>query len=131
MKNSDRLGETVRIRRQGLGLTQRSLARKLGVEGSHVAFIESGRRKPSLKLIGGLADILGLDRQDLLITAHPEAREIITDTKLETRGNPPPSWQRFVENHQLLAHYHVTNFVFSGSEPLGYGCILPKNSWLS
>ena len=108
MKNNHRLGETVRIRREGLGLTQRSLARKLGVEASHVAFIESGRRKPSLKLVGRLADILGLDRQDLLIKAHPEAKDLISETKQERRRNPPLSWQRFVENHQLLARYHVT-----------------------
>jgi transcriptional regulator with XRE-family HTH domain len=108
MKNSDRLGETVRIRRQGLGLTQRSLARRLGVEAAHVDFIESGRRKPSLKLIGGLADILGLDRQDLLITAHPEAREIIADTKRKKPPDASPSWQRFIGNHQLLASYNVT-----------------------
>ena len=54
MKNSDRLGETVRIRRQGLGLTQRSLARRLGVEAAHVDFIESGRRRLSLKLVARL-----------------------------------------------------------------------------
>jgi ribosome-binding protein aMBF1 (putative translation factor) len=49
MKIPNQLGELVRNRRAGLGLTQRSLAQKLGVEASHVAFIESGRRKPSLK----------------------------------------------------------------------------------
>jgi transcriptional regulator with XRE-family HTH domain len=81
MKNSDQLGETVRIRREGLGLTQHSLRRKLGVEASHVAFIESGRRRPSLKLIGQLADILGLDRRDLSIMAHPEVRELIAGDK--------------------------------------------------
>jgi transcriptional regulator with XRE-family HTH domain len=108
MKNSNRLGDTVRIRREGLGLTQRALAQKLGVEASFVAFIESGRRKPSLKLVGGLADILGLDRQDFLITAHPEAEELIAETKPEKRRNASPSWQRFVENNQLLARYNVT-----------------------
>jgi transcriptional regulator with XRE-family HTH domain len=108
MKSRDRLGETVRNRREGLGLTQRSLARKLGVEASHVAFIESGRRKPSLKLIGRLADILGSDRQNLLITAHPEARELIGESKREKPRNTSASWQRFVENHQLLARHNVT-----------------------
>jgi transcriptional regulator with XRE-family HTH domain len=50
-----------------LGLTQRSLASKLGVEASHVAFIESGRRKPSLKLVAPIADTLGLDPQEALV----------------------------------------------------------------
>ena len=50
MKQMNKLGEFLKTRREALGLTQRSLAQKLGVEASHVAFIESGRRKPSLKL---------------------------------------------------------------------------------
>jgi transcriptional regulator with XRE-family HTH domain len=108
MKMSDRLGAMVRIRREGLGLTQHSLARKLGVEASHIAFIESGRRRPSLKLIGRLADILGLDRQDLLITAHPEVSELIAETKREKRPDASLTWQRFIGNQQLLARYNVT-----------------------
>ena len=109
MKNRDRLGETVRTRREGLGLTQYSLARKLGVEASHIAFIESGRRKPSLKLVARLADVLGFDRQRLLILAHPEAKELIAEAKQETRPKTAPSWQRFIKNHELLAHYDVTD----------------------
>ena len=62
---TNQVGETVKSRREGLGWTQRSLAEKLGVEASHIAFIESGRRKPSLKLIARLADALGIDRQRL------------------------------------------------------------------
>src|ERR1700730_12247745 len=63
MKRTENLGEFLKARREGLGLTQRSLAQKLGVEASHVAFIESGRRKPSLKLVARLADSIGVDRQ--------------------------------------------------------------------
>jgi len=77
MRRSNDLGEMVRNRREGLGLTQRALGQKLGVEGSYVAFIESGRRKPSLRLIARLADILGFDRQQLMILAHPEAKELV------------------------------------------------------
>src|SRR5947209_175211 len=108
--NTNQLGKLVRSRREGLGLTQRSLAQKLGVEGSHVAFIESGRRKPSLKLVARIADILGLDRQNLLILAHPEAKALLAEAMPET---PPskaaPSWQRFIKSHELLARYHVTD----------------------
>jgi transcriptional regulator with XRE-family HTH domain len=108
MKKTNQLGGTVRIRREGLGLSQRSLAQKLGVAPAFVAFVESGRRKPSLKLVGRLADILGLDRRDFFITAHPEAEELVAETRPEKRQNTSLSWQRFVENHKLLARYHVT-----------------------
>jgi transcriptional regulator with XRE-family HTH domain len=109
MKNINQLGELVKSRREGLGLTQRSLAEKLGVEASHVAFIESGRRKPSLKLVARLADMLALDRQQLLVLAHPEAKELIAQQTPEKPAKLSPSWRRFIENRELLARYNVTD----------------------
>jgi transcriptional regulator with XRE-family HTH domain len=108
MKRTRNLGQFLKARRVGLGLTQRSLAQKLGVEASHVAFIESGRRKPSLKLVARIADTLGLDRQDVLLLAHPEAKALLSQTEFEPQRKPPLSWQRFTENSALLAHCHVT-----------------------
>jgi len=109
MRNTKNLGELLKARREGLGLTQRSLALKVGVEASHIAFIESGRRKPSLKLVAKIADTLGLDRQELLILAHPEAKALITESKSETQKKIAPSWQRFIKNDELLARYQVTD----------------------
>jgi transcriptional regulator with XRE-family HTH domain len=108
MKRTRNLGEFLKARREGLGLTQRSLAQKLGVEASHVAFIESGRRKPSLKLVARIADTLGLDRQEVLLLAHPEVSVLLSRTEAERRQKPPLSWQRFTKNSALLARYHVT-----------------------
>jgi transcriptional regulator with XRE-family HTH domain len=108
MKRTRNLGEFLKARREGLGLTQRSLAQKLGVEASHVAFIESGRRKPSLKLVGRIADTLGLDRQEVLLLAHPEVDMLLSRTESEKRPTPPRSWQRFTQNTALLARCHVT-----------------------
>jgi transcriptional regulator with XRE-family HTH domain len=120
MRKSNQLGETVRRQRQALGFTQRTLAQRLGVEASHVAFIESGRRKPSLKLVARLADVLGLDRQDLLIQAHPEAKELIAEAKPEERRKTSPSWQRFIENKQLLVRYNVTDRELRALEGLSF-----------
>jgi transcriptional regulator with XRE-family HTH domain len=108
MKQTNKLGEFLKTRREALGLTQRALAQKLGVEASHVAFIESGRRKPSLKLVARLADTLGLDRQELLVLAHPEAKALLTSNQTESPKKVTASWQRFVKDHALLARYHVT-----------------------
>ena len=120
MRSSNRLGEVVKRQREALGLTQRSLAQKLGVESSHVAFIESGRRKPSLKLVARLADVLDLDRQDLLIRAHPEAKELIDQAKPEERRKTSPSWRRFIENKQLLLRYNVTDRELRALEGLSF-----------
>jgi len=103
-----KLGEFLKARRTALGLTQRSLAQKLSVEASHVAFIESGRRKPSLKLVARIAETLGLDPQELLVLAHPEARVLLSPTESKPRTTQAPSWQRFIQNSALLARYHVT-----------------------
>jgi transcriptional regulator with XRE-family HTH domain len=109
MKCSTKFGEFLRARRTALRLTQRSLAQKLGVKATHVALIESGRRKPSLKLVARIADSLSLDRQDVLLLAHPEARDLLSREKSESRKTPPLSWQRFIKNRVLLARYHVTS----------------------
>jgi transcriptional regulator with XRE-family HTH domain len=107
-RTTTKLGELLRARRAALGLTQRSLAQKLGVQASHVAFIESGRRKPSLKLAARIAETLGLDPQELLILVHPEARVLLPQTESGPRKRPPLSWQRFIKNSALLADYYVT-----------------------
>ena len=108
MTSTNQLGDVLKARREGIGLTQRQLAEKLGVEGSHVAFLESGRRKPSLKLVAKIADTLGLDRQELLILAHPEAQALIAEAQPTKKKNTAPSWQRFITNQDLLARYCVT-----------------------
>jgi transcriptional regulator with XRE-family HTH domain len=108
MKSTNKLGEFLKARREALGLTQRALAQKLGVEASHVAFIESGRRKPSLKLVARIADTLGLDSQELLVLAHPEAKALLTTSQPESPKRTTVSWQRFIKDHALLARYHVT-----------------------
>ena len=108
MKDTNRLGEMVRSRRRVLALTQRSLAQKLGIQPSFVAFIENGRRRPSLRLIARLADTLGVDRQSLLLLAYPEAKEFITEATPEPRKTSA-SWRRFVENRELLRCYGVSD----------------------
>jgi transcriptional regulator with XRE-family HTH domain len=109
MNDSDEFGGFLKTRRIAMGLTQRLLARKLGVEASHIAFIEGGRRRPSLKLVARIADILRLDRQEVLVRAHPDARAFIGRVNSKRREKTTPSWKRFINNHQLLVDYGVTD----------------------
>jgi transcriptional regulator with XRE-family HTH domain len=132
MRDTNSLGELLKTRREGLGLTQRQLANKIGVEASHVAFIESGRRKPSLKLIARLADKLGLDRQELLVLAHPEAKALIAELPFEPSKKTAPSWQRFINDHALLARYHVTRRELQALEHLSLlGAVLSAKEFLT
>jgi transcriptional regulator with XRE-family HTH domain len=103
-----RFGRFMKARREELGLTQRSLARKLGVEGSFIAYIESGRRRPSLALTGKIADALRLDRQEVFLRAHTEARALVDVTAPKPRKKNSWSWDRFMRDHELLSRAHVT-----------------------
>ena len=79
-KSQKTLGEMVKHRRQTLSLSQRALAEMLGVRGSHVAYLEMGRRRPSLALLKRLADVLQLDRWQLFLLAHPEAKSLLSSS---------------------------------------------------
>jgi len=102
-----KLAGFLKARRKALGLTQQSLAQALAVRASHVALLESGRRRPSLRLAARLAAALGLDGKELLLLAYPEARVLLAPAP-----QPPPklsrSWQRLIHDPALLARYHVT-----------------------
>ncbi len=103
------LGSVLKGQRQVFALTQRELAHKLGVKASHIAYLENGRRLPSLSLLARIADTLGLDKQRLFLLAHPEARALVTN-----RGEALPSqrhdhaWRRFVADRALLIRHKVT-----------------------
>jgi transcriptional regulator with XRE-family HTH domain len=108
MKSRDRLGAYLKERREALGFTQRELARQLGVKASHVAFLESGRRRPSLSLITRLADTLGIDHQELLLLAHPEAKMLVRPAARDLPKKTSALWESFVKNRALLTRYRVT-----------------------
>ena len=80
--------------------------------------IESGRRKPTLKLVARIAETLGLDRQEVLLLAHPEVSVLLSRTESEPLPRPPRAWQRFTQNSALLARYHVTKPEFQVLEHL-------------
>ena len=108
-KSQRTLGEMVKHRRQTLGLSQRKLAEMLGVKGSHVAYLEMGRRSPSLALLKRLADVLQLDRWQLFLLAHPEAKSLLSSsTTPAPREDPTKAWQRFANTRALRGRYHIT-----------------------
>jgi len=88
------LGDFLRIRREASGLSQRELGRSVGVTASHVAFIESGRRRPSHSLLFRLARSLQLNQQELFLTAYPELAALtLSHPRNESRE---ATWSRFV-----------------------------------
>ena len=105
--NITRLAAFLRARRNALLLTQQSLARQLGVKASHVALLESGRRRPSLRLMARLAAALEVDGRILLHLAYPEVATLVSSTS-KRRMKLSASWQRIFKDNAFLARYHVT-----------------------
>ncbi len=108
MKKKNELGVLIRREREGFRLTQRELARKLGVKASHVAYIEGGLRRPSLSLVRRLADTLGLNKQKLLLLTYPEARFLIAQPPKPSPGNPEAVWRQFATNRAMLSEHSIT-----------------------
>jgi transcriptional regulator with XRE-family HTH domain len=102
------LGKLLRSRRKALALSQRAVAAKLGVQPSYVAFMEGGRRRPSLALIERLAKTLGFDRQELFVLIHPEAKAIVEPAPATKTRDAAQSWQALIEDKALLARYEIS-----------------------
>jgi len=101
MKIKRQLGEVIKSRRQMIGFSQRELAQRVGVKGSHIAYIEAGRRRPSLALLFRLAKNLDLNRQELFMLVHPDAASFVTPPA----KNGDDVWRRFVD---AAPRYSVT-----------------------
>jgi len=56
----------LRVWREHRGLTQRALAEKAGLTQAYIAQIETGRRKGDVGVYRRLAEVLGVDIEDLL-----------------------------------------------------------------
>jgi len=103
------LGQVLKGQREMLGLTQRELALKLDVKGSHVAYLEKDRRRPSLGLVSRIANVLGLEKEALFLLAHPEASSLLSDRRevSEPTRNPDQVWRDFTGNKAMLARHQV------------------------
>lgn len=103
------LGVVVKEARVALEMTQRELARAIGVKPSHIAYIESGKRRPSLTLLRRITTTLGLNPRELLFLSHPDAKYMAGFL-----GRPggvkriDDSWRRFSSNRALLLRHKVT-----------------------
>jgi|SRR5208283_465213 len=101
------LGAVVKEAREEYRMTQRDLAAAVGIKASHVAYIENGQRRPSIALINRLSKTLGLDAKEVLVLAHPEAKQIIDGAQPSTKKSDG-AWPRFVSNQALLKRHAIT-----------------------
>jgi transcriptional regulator with XRE-family HTH domain len=108
VNTDNKFGRMLKEQRQAHGLTQRELAARIDVKASHVAYLETGQRKPSLALLGRIADTLRLERQKLFVMAHPEARAMMPPSKPLRAKTPKEAWRTLLNDRALLNRYQVT-----------------------
>jgi len=65
MSMSDSLGAIIKEAREQAGLTQKELARKVGVCARHIMYIENNHKKPSFKVLHLLICELNLRSDDI------------------------------------------------------------------
>lgn len=102
------LGVKIRKARETLRMTQHELADLVGVKASHIAFIESARRRPSLPLLRRMADTLGLDPREILFLSHPDTKYLVGALEDSGKGKRDDAWRRFVSNRALLRRHNVS-----------------------
>jgi transcriptional regulator with XRE-family HTH domain len=109
MMKKETLGQVIKQRRETFALTQRELASKLGVKASHIAYLENGRRRPSLSLLARIADTLDLEKQRLFLLTHPEAEALVGGRREPARPKAgKQAWRRFVADRATLSRNKVT-----------------------
>ncbi len=68
------VGEFIRQRRAGQGLSARQLAEAAGVSDAHIIYIEKGQRKPTFDKVMRIMEALGVSVEEFLAeTGHGEA----------------------------------------------------------
>ena len=60
-----------RVIRAASGLSQSELAHRIGISASHLSLIENGRRQPSLKVIGSIAQVASAPPSLVMLLASP------------------------------------------------------------
>jgi len=74
MRDLDKsFGDTIRLRRKALGLSQEALSFKAGLHRNYISDIERGLKSPSLRVIVKLADALGLAVSAMMRMAEENA----------------------------------------------------------
>jgi transcriptional regulator with XRE-family HTH domain len=124
MNQKNALGPLIKEKRKELGLTQRELAIQLGVEASHIAYLENGKRKPSLKLMARLEDALGVSGQQIFLLSHPEAASVVNlSERSSSREQRVARSRRPLFVRALIKRHRITRRelqAFEGSHLLGY-----------
>jgi transcriptional regulator with XRE-family HTH domain len=101
-----KLSQLIRERRCQLDMKQEDLARRIGTSASYISNLETGKRRPSQKLIIKLAEVLALDAHELFLYALPNLESFLSLVKT---SHEESAWIRFLNNQTMRETYQITD----------------------
>ena len=104
-KEQRNFGQVLRERRRKLDLTQHEVARRIKTSTPYVGHLEAGKRHPSDKVIGRLAEVLGLDRRELFFLANPAAFDLV---QFEASARQASAWDEFRRDERIRRLHSIT-----------------------
>ena len=104
-------GAFLKATREALGLTQQELGHLVGVEKSHVTYLEQDKRRPSLSLIERIARALGVERYTLFVLAYPEAKAFLD--RRPAKGSALTAFKRLLKSPDAVRRYKISDWEMS------------------
>ena len=114
------LAGLIKERRISLGLSQRALARRIKTSAGFISQLELGKRRPSYKRLGLLAQALRIDQRELFWVANPDARQIVDRP---ANNDTVSAWEQFTHD-QVVRRAH--NILDDEMELLSYVATIGK-----
>ena len=104
-KKESTFGPVIRERRRQLRLTQREVAQQIKTSTPYVGHLEAGKRHPSERIVGRVAEVLGLERRELFLLANPGAAELFAPkASLKSQS----AWDEFRRDERLRRLHNIT-----------------------
>lgn len=113
------VGARLRERRAQFGWTQADVAKKIGCRPNYIGYLETGARRPSMKLMERLAKVLDMDVGVLLAGWHPLVARV-----QEQAGAPPSgdAWELFRRDKAVLTRNGVSPAELSALDAVNKHC---------
>ena len=77
-----RIGHTLKAMRESRGLSQRAVARMLGVSNGYVSLLEADKRSPSLAFLDAFAHLMGTSVSALVLVAESPSTTLYVVTEV-------------------------------------------------
>jgi transcriptional regulator with XRE-family HTH domain len=99
-------GQVIRERRRQLDLTQQEVAHRIRTSTPYIGHLESGKRHPSDKVLGQLAEVLALDPRELFFLGNPIVLEFVKPKDKLTKQS---AWGQFLKDARFRRLHNVSD----------------------